>query len=151
MTHQTQPVALIILDGFGYSKDFTTSAITPDTMPFFFSLLHNYPWTTLLASGQAVGLPNGVPGNSAVGHFTLGAGAVIEQPLTEFSRLIKENKLADLPVIKNNFTQLAQTGKTLHLLGLISDGGAHSRVEHTQTLITIAGSMALSMLLCMQF
>jgi 2,3-bisphosphoglycerate-independent phosphoglycerate mutase len=139
MTLLKKPVALIILDGFGYSKNYTDSAITPETMPFFFSLLKEYPWTTLLASGPAVGLPDGVPGNSAVGHFTLGAGKVIEQPLTEFSRLIKENKLIDLPIIKNNFMHLAQTGKTLHLVGLISDGGSHSKVEHTQALITLAG------------
>lgn len=139
MTHQTKPVALIILDGFGYSKNYTNNAITPDTMPFFFSLLHNYPWTTLDASGKAVGLPDGVAGNSAVGHFTLGTGNIIEQPLTEFSRLIKEHKLNDLPVIKKNFMHLAKTGKTLHILGLISDGGAHSKVEHTQAIITAAG------------
>jgi 2,3-bisphosphoglycerate-independent phosphoglycerate mutase len=139
MRHTTKPIGLIILDGFGYSPDVTGNAITQETMPFFFSLLQRYPWTTLRAAGPSVGLPDGVHGNSAVGHFTLGAGAIIEQPLTQLSRMIQEKTLATLPVIKNNFTHLAQTGKTLHLLGLISDGGAHSKVEHTQALITIAG------------
>ncbi len=143
MAQLKKPVALIILDGFGYSKNFTTSAITPETMPFFFSLLQKYPWTTLTAAGTSVGLPDGVAGNSAVGHFTLGAGKIIEQPLTEFSRLIKENILGNLPVIKNNFTGLTQTGKTLHIIGLISDGGSHSRVEHTQALITLAGQYGI--------
>ena len=139
MKQPKNPVALIILDGFGYRKELTDNAITPDTMPFFFSLLHKYPWIMLAASGKAVGLPEGTPGNSAVGHFTLGAGETIEQPLTAFSRMIHEGTFFDLPVIKNNFTQLAQTGKTLHILGLISDGSSHSKVEHTQAVITAAG------------
>lgn len=116
-------------------------------MPFFFSLLEKYPWTTLAACGTAVGLPEGMAGNSAVGHFTIGAGEVIEQPLTQFSRLIRENKLADLPVIKNNFTHLAQTGKTLHILGLISDGGSHSKVEFTQAIIKTARAYGIKSIL----
>ncbi|MBY0109732.1 MAG: 2,3-bisphosphoglycerate-independent phosphoglycerate mutase [Candidatus Babeliaceae bacterium] len=139
MIHSKKPVGLIILDGFGYRKDLKDNAITPKTMPFFFSLLRKYPWTTLAASGNAVGLPEGIPGNSAVGHFTLGAGKIFEQPLTQFSRMIHDGTFFELPVIKNNFIQLAKTGKTLHIMGLISDGGSHSKVEHTQAVITAAG------------
>jgi 2,3-bisphosphoglycerate-independent phosphoglycerate mutase len=133
-----KPIGLIILDGFGYSDPGSGSPITPQTMPFFFSLLARYPWTTLAASGTAVGLPPGTPGNSAVGHFTLGSGRAIEQPLTEFSRLIHEHKLCSLAVIKKNFTMLAQSGKTLHILGLMSDGGAHSKLEFTTAIIACA-------------
>lgn len=143
MNQRKPPLILTILDGFGYSTDYTCSAITPETMPFFFSLLKAYPWTTLAASGSAVGLPEGTPGNSAVGHFTLGAGKIIEQPLTQFSRMIKGHVLGELPVIKNNFTQLARSGAALHIIGLISDGGSHSRIEHTQALITLAGGYGI--------
>ncbi len=143
MTYTKKPVALIILDGFGYRKDFNDNAITAKTMPFFFSLLEKYPWTALAASGSAVGLPEGTPGNSAVGHFTLGAGKIIEQPLTQFSRMVHDGTFFDLPIIKNNFTQLAKRDKTLHVMGLISDGDSHSRVEHTQAVITAAGKYGI--------
>ncbi len=132
------PVVLIIFDGFGYRIDATGNAITCATMPFFFSLLDRYPWTTLEASGTAVGLPAGTPGNSAVGHFTLGAGKVVEQPLTQFLRLIEQDKLCSLPSIKKHFTELARTGKALHIIGLMSDGSSHSRLIFTQAMITCA-------------
>lgn len=138
MNKAKKPVALIILDGFGYKITTKNNAITQQTMPFFFSLLDSYPWTTLQASGTSVGLPAGTPGNSSVGHFTLGAGQIIQQPLTEFSLLIQKHTLCTLPVIQKNFTHLAQTGKTLHILGLMSDGGSHSRLEFTQAIIDCA-------------
>ncbi len=138
MNKAKRAVALIILDGFGYNVTIKNSAITQQTMPFFFSLLDSYPWTTLQASGTSVGLPAGTPGNSSVGHFTLGAGQIIQQPLTEFSLLIQKHTLCTLPIIQKNFTQLAQAGKTLHILGLMSDGNSHSRLEFTQAIIGCA-------------
>lgn len=133
-----KPVALIILDGFGYAQPSPSNPINPHNMPFFFSLLAQYPWTPLQASGTAVGLLPGMAGNSAVGHFTLGAGKAIEQPLTQLSAMIKDGSLAEQPIIKTRFIQLAESGKTLHILGLMSDGNSHSRLEFTQAMIKIA-------------
>ena len=142
-----KPQALIILDGFGYRAETDGNAIKAAHTPTLTSLLNTYPWTTLQAAGTAVGLMQGQPGNSVVGHFTLGAGTIIEQPLTHLTRLARSNQLGELPVIKKNFSLLAHTHHQLHLLCLASDGNVHNRLEHLLSLINIAAQYQISSIL----
>ncbi len=137
------PVALIILDGWGMRTEATFNAIAAGCPPTFNRLWAEYPHATLAASGPAVGLPEGVMGNSEVGHLTLGAGKVIMQPLSKINQLIENKTLCDVPAIKTNFAQLAREGGALHLIGLVSDGGVHSHQEHLHALIKCAATAGI--------
>ncbi len=134
----SKPTTLVILDGFGYRAEKKYNAIASAHTPILAYLRDHYPHTLLQASGPAVGLPEGVPGNSEVGHLTIGSGRIIEQSITRIHHLIAQKKLCAHPLIKNNFEVLAKTGKTLHLMGLLSDAGAHSHIEHLFALIECA-------------
>ncbi len=133
-----RPTALVILDGFGYSTDTTYNAIAQAHTPMLTYLHTHYPHTTLRASGEAVGLLDGAQGNSEVGHLTIGAGRIIKQPIRIMHELIENHQLTDLPVIKKEFSKLAQQKGTLHLMGLISDAGVHGHIDHLLAFIDIA-------------
>ncbi|MCF7900074.1 2,3-bisphosphoglycerate-independent phosphoglycerate mutase [Candidatus Babeliales bacterium] len=124
------PLALIILDGFGYRKDPEFNAILQAHTPFFNKLLESYPWTVLKSSGLAVGLPEGFAGNSEVGHLTIGSGSVILQPFTMIHLAIQDGSFFRNLILKKNLEIIKKSKKTVHLMGLLSDAGIHSHIEN---------------------
>ncbi|TWJ02506.1 phosphoglycerate mutase [Mucilaginibacter frigoritolerans] len=127
-------IALIILDGWGYGRNDESNAIVAAQTPFFDSLISNYPNSKLEASGTAVGLPAGQMGNSEVGHMNLGAGRVVYQELGRIHKAVEDNELPGNPVLKEAFEYAKQSGKKVHLIGLVSDGGVHSHIKHIKGL-----------------
>lgn len=132
------PSALIILDGFGYRKETEYNAIAQARMPHYTSWLQHYPHTLLHASGTYVGLPENTVGNSLVGHTTIGAGRIIQQPTTILLEQIKTGEFFKNRDVSEKFNQLQKTGKTLHLMGLLSDTGNHSHEDVLYALIRMA-------------
>ncbi len=131
-------VILMILDGWGIAKDKSVSAIDKAKTPFMDRVLQDYPASTLEASGLAVGLPEGQMGNSEVGHMNLGAGRVVYQDLVKINNAVKDETLMESPVLREAFDHAKNQGKPLHLMGLVSDGGVHSHIDHLKGLITEA-------------
>jgi len=131
------PLLLAVLDGWGLAEDQAFNAVTRSGLRNFPAWLERFPWRPLRASGEAVGLPEGQIGNSEVGHLTLGAGRVIYQDLPRISRAIRDGSFFRNPVLKD--VCRASRGGTLHLVGLVSDGGVHSHVDHLKALVTLAG------------
>ena len=127
-------VCLVILDGWGLAPPSPGNAVSLARTPIFDALWERYPRTTLTASGGAVGLPEGQMGNSEVGHLNLGAGAVVKQDLTLIDEAAKQ------PAFGGNGVLLAalRAARRVHLIGLVSDGGVHSSIEHLHTLIRTA-------------
>src|SRR5207244_5327155 len=111
-----------------------SNPITPSNTPVFDRLWPEFPHTTLDASGEAVGLPLGQMGNSEVGHLTIGAGRRLYQDLARVNRAIADGSLFDNPVLRGVF----ERSRRVHLLGLVSEGGVHSHVEHLRALLRIA-------------
>ena len=132
-----KPVILCILDGWGLAEDNKYSAIAKAETPNFDEILKNYPNSTLNASGEFVGLPEGQMGNSEVGHTVIGAGRVVFQSLPKINKSIKENTLKDTKAIIKTIKELQKSKGTLHLLGLLSDGGVHSHINHIIALAKI--------------
>ncbi len=125
-----KPLALVILDGFGYNQSRQYNAIAHAHTPHLDRLFSQYPHTLLHASGTSVGLPEGAIGNSQVGHITIGAGRVVEQPITRISSMIAQKELCNIDVLKDYFSQLAHINKPLHIMGLFSDKNVHSNLSH---------------------
>nr|QUE28075.1 pgmA [Sahlingia subintegra] len=144
------PVVLTIVDGWGYSLDSSGNAVMNAKTPILDSLLNNYPTTFLEASGKAVGLPEDQVGNSEVGHTTIGAGRVIRQELVRISDSIKDKSFFDNPVLVKICTDLEANQKKLHLIGLCSDGGVHSHINHLLALIELTQKYNLSKI-CIHF
>jgi 2,3-bisphosphoglycerate-independent phosphoglycerate mutase len=118
---------LIILDGWGINPDPKVSAIEAAHTPYFDHLWSTYPHSTLVTHGESVGLPDGQMGNSEVGHLNIGAGRIIYQDLARIHKSIRENELESNPVLQRTLGSLQ--GR-LHLIGLVSDGGVHSHIDH---------------------
>ncbi|GGF02091.1 2,3-bisphosphoglycerate-independent phosphoglycerate mutase [Hymenobacter cavernae] len=131
-------VLLVILDGWGLGQNKEISAIDHAKTPFFDSLIQRFPHSRLQASGEAVGLPEGQMGNSEVGHMNIGAGRVVYQDLVRINKSIRERKLGTIPALTKAFDYAKANGKTLHLMGLLSDGGVHSHIDHLKALCTLA-------------
>ncbi len=130
----------MILDGWGLGNNPKVSAIDQANTPYFKSLLHKYPHSKLEASGLAVGLPAGQMGNSEVGHMNIGAGRVVYQDLVRVNKAIEDKELDNNPVLLNAFNYAKQNNKSVHLIGLVSDGGVHSHIDHLKGLCTIAAN-----------
>jgi 2,3-bisphosphoglycerate-independent phosphoglycerate mutase len=134
-----QKVALLILDGWGIGKeDPQENAVYKAEMPFIKGLFHQYPNSFLYTSGENVGLPNGQMGNSEVGHMNIGAGRVVYQMLARINKAFENNELENHPVLMNAFEYVKKNNKKLHLLGLVSDGGVHSSLDHLKGLCSLA-------------
>jgi 2,3-bisphosphoglycerate-independent phosphoglycerate mutase len=131
-------VILLIFDGFGIAKDPKVSAINHAKTPFLDSLYSNYPHAQLEASGLFVGLPDGQMGNSEVGHMNLGAGRVVYQDIVRINKEIAEGTFEKNPVLVNAFDEAKKNNKKVHLLGLLSDGGIHSHINHAKAISTYA-------------
>jgi 2,3-bisphosphoglycerate-independent phosphoglycerate mutase len=127
-------VALVILDGWGIAPPGPGNAVELAETPVFDRLWRDYPHAQLLASGEAVGLPDGQMGNSEVGHLTIGSGRVLDQDLQRVNRSIRDGSLFENDVLRGAF----ERGENVHLLGLVSYGGVHSHIEHLQALLKFA-------------
>ncbi|PLX12196.1 MAG: 2,3-bisphosphoglycerate-independent phosphoglycerate mutase [Marinilabiliales bacterium] len=138
-----QKVLLVILDGWGYGKKDDSDAIYNADTPYFDSLLKNYPSSELLTCCNYVGLPDGQMGNSEVGHLNIGAGRVVFQDLEKINNAIKDNSLKDNSQIIKACDSTLKSGKALHFIGLLSDGGVHSMNSHLYELINIAEAKGL--------
>lgn len=139
----TRRAVLIILDGFGIGKDSPFNAIKNARMPFFHELLSKYPHSQIITHGEAVGLPAGVMGNSEVGHMTMGAGRIIYQDLTRISKSIRDKHFFQNPVLRRTIEAGARGTGRVHLMGLLSDGGVHSHVEHLEALLDLCMEMGV--------
>ncbi|NAS29529.1 2,3-bisphosphoglycerate-independent phosphoglycerate mutase [Flavobacteriaceae bacterium R38] len=134
---------LIILDGWGKSPDPKISAIDQANTPFIDSLYRKYANANLLTDGMNVGLPEGQMGNSEVGHMNLGAGRVVYQDLAKINLAVKNDTLKSEKVVQDAFNYAKQKGKKVHFLGLLSDGGVHSHINHLKSLVDAADSFDL--------
>jgi 2,3-bisphosphoglycerate-independent phosphoglycerate mutase len=130
-------VLLMILDGWGIAKKLKVSAVDAAKTPYIQSLYEKYPHSTLEASGLAVGLPFGQMGNSEVGHMNIGAGRVVYQDLVRINKAIEEKELDQNPILQDALTYAREKNKAIHLIGLVSDGGVHSHIDHLKGMITI--------------
>ncbi|RYC50939.1 2,3-bisphosphoglycerate-independent phosphoglycerate mutase [Flagellimonas olearia] len=131
-------VILMILDGWGKSPDPKVSAIAQANTPFIDSLYSQYPNANLLTDGMNVGLPEGQMGNSEVGHMNLGAGRIVYQDLAKINKAVKEDTLKDEKVLQDAFSYAKSNNKSVHFLGLLSNGGVHSHIDHLKALIKAA-------------
>jgi 2,3-bisphosphoglycerate-independent phosphoglycerate mutase len=131
---RTELVVLVILDGWGCAPPGPGNAVELADTPVFDRLWAEYPHTTLKASGEAVGLPEGQMGNSEVGHLTIGSGRVLDQDLQRINRAIEDGSFFENPALKAAFAK----GGDVHLLGLVSHGGVHSHIDHLQALLRFA-------------
>jgi len=127
-------VILIVLDGFGFRMEREYNAIAAAETPRFDQLFRDHAWTSVEASGLAVGLPAGQMGNSEVGHLNMGAGRVVDQDIVRISKSIAQGELLRNPA----FVDAVRNGRAVHLTGLLSDGGVHSLQEHLHGLIDAA-------------
>ncbi len=125
-----KPVVLIVLDGWGINKSSESNAIAAAKAPVYNGLIADYPHSELQASGEAVGLPDGQMGNSEVGHLNLGAGRIVYQDSTRISKAIRDGAFFENPVLLSAMRTAREEKTALHLMGLLSDGGVHSRMDH---------------------
>lgn len=138
-----QKTILVILDGWGNSPDPKVSAIAQAQTPFVDHLYAQYPHTELVTYGEEVGLPEGQMGNSEVGHLNIGAGRVVYQALARINKSIRERELHQNPILLNALAYAKAQGKKVHLLGLLSDGGVHSHINHLMALCDIMGEQGV--------
>lgn len=130
-----RPIVLCVLDGWGCSDNTYGNAIAAASLPNWHRLLETYPWTTLQASGEFVGLPKGVMGNSEVGHTNMGSGRVVDQGVTLIDRDIRGGEFPKNKTLQSCIEHVRRSGGTLHLMGLVSDGKVHSSLDHLFALI----------------
>lgn len=131
-------VLLMILDGWGITQDPKVSAIAQANTPFMDSVIKEYPHAELRTDGMSVGLPEGQMGNSEVGHMNLGAGRIVYQDLVKINMAVEKNTLKDEPVLEQAFSYAIKNNKPIHFMGLLSDGGVHSHINHLKGLLSAA-------------
>src|SRR5436190_3763542 len=135
---QKTPLTLIILDGFGYRAEREGNAIALATTPFYDEIREKYPQTLLQASGECVGLPKGVMGNSNVGHLCLGAGRVVLTDIERINHAIKSGEFFQNLALHAAMDNAVRRDRALHIMGLVSDGLVHSSQEHAFALLKMA-------------
>ena len=138
------PVVLAILDGWGHRESCADNAISRARTPVMDALWEGYPHTLIEASGGAVGLPDDQMGNSEVGHLTIGSGRIIRQELVRIGQAVRDGSLAANPALERLAASLQTSGGRLHLIGLCSDGGVHSHIDHLGGLLTWAAARGLA-------
>ena len=134
----SKKAALIILDGWGIAPKTNANAITSAHTPFMDKLMQTCPHSTLSTSGEDVGLPEGQMGNSEVGHLNIGAGRVVFQELAHINKAVRERTIDNNVVLLQTLRYAKEQNKNLHLMGLVSDGGVHSHINHLKHLCTLA-------------
>ncbi len=132
------------MDGWGLGKVPSSDAVKNAKTPFVSSLYHQYPNTTLVTCGEAVGLPEGQMGNSEVGHLNLGAGRVVYQELQRINVAIRDGSFFENPALLQSIQYAKDNGKPLHLLGLVSDGGVHSHINHLKAITALCAAQGLT-------
>ncbi|WP_271406247.1 2,3-bisphosphoglycerate-independent phosphoglycerate mutase [Tenacibaculum soleae] len=137
-------VILMILDGWGITQDPKVSAIYNAKTPFINSLYDKFPHAELRTDGEHVGLPEGQMGNSEVGHMNLGAGRIVYQNLAKINKAVKDGTLAQEAELLNAFEYAKKNNKNVHFLGLVSNGGIHSHINHLKGLLTAASEHELN-------
>lgn len=140
---KTNKAVLIILDGWGIGDGSKADAIANAKTPFYKSLLANHPHSKLKTSGEDVGLPDGQMGNSEVGHLNIGAGRVVYQDLVKINLACRDHSIDKHPALLEALNYAKQNKKSLHFIGLVSDGGVHSSQEHLHHLLTVAKNNAV--------
>lgn len=143
MKNFPKPTMLLIMDGYGVSGQQAGNAIAAANKPNLDRIFATYPHTTIGASGLQVGLPEGQMGNSEVGHLNIGAGRIVYQELTKITKSVKDGDFFENPVLNEAMDHALSKGSSLHLLGLLSDGGVHSHIEHLLALIGMAARKGL--------
>lgn len=138
------PLVLAILDGWGISNDEEGNAIAQAQIPNYRRMKEAYPFTKLLCSGEDVGLPYGQMGNSEVGHLNIGAGRIVYQELTRITKSIKDGSFFVNEELTKAMEYAKENGRALHLMGLVSDGGVHSHLDHLYALLAMAKTLGLS-------
>ena len=136
--HNPPPVLLLILDGWGHRDQSDHNAIAQAHTPVWDSLLQRYPHTLIHTSGMKVGLPDGQMGNSEVGHMNLGAGRVVYQSLTRINKAIEDGDFFSNPVLTRAVEKVNDNASTLHVIGLLSDGGIHSHEDQIAAMLKLA-------------
>jgi len=139
----TEKVILIILDGWGHGKDPKVSALAQAATPYVDSLYKKYPNSELITFGEEVGLPKGQMGNSEVGHLNIGAGRIVYQSLARINKAIREKALRKNETLLKALDYAKTKNKKVHLMGLVSDGGVHSHINHLKALCNICTSHGL--------
>ena len=137
-------VLLMILDGWGEGKKDRTNAIYTAGQPLIEKIRRSYPHSTLSTSGEDVGLPEGQMGNSEVGHLNIGAGRIVYQDLVKINRACRDGSIRDNKEVQAVYQYARHSGKSLHLMGLVSEGGVHSSMEHLFAFLDIAHQYGLS-------
>jgi 2,3-bisphosphoglycerate-independent phosphoglycerate mutase len=137
-------VILVIMDGWGLGKVASSDAIQHADAPFVKSLYLNYPNTTLVTCGEEVGLPDGQMGNSEVGHLNLGAGRIVYQELQRINVAVRDGSFAKNDVLLQSIRYAKKNGKPLHLLGLVSNGGVHSHINHLKAITSVCRQEGLN-------
>ncbi len=143
MSGSVDLVTLVVLDGWGCAPPGPGNAVELAQTPVFDWLWHEYPHTTLKASGEAVGLPEGQMGNSEVGHLTIGSGRILFQDLQRVNVAIRDGSLFENPALTGAFERARARGGDVHLLGLVSHGGVHSHIDHLQALLELARRLGM--------
>lgn len=143
IVNSPRPLALIVLDGLGLVDEQNGNAVAAANTPNLDKIFNEYPRTKLKASGEAVGLPEGQMGNSEVGHLNLGAGRIVYQDYTRINKEIEEDTLKNNQVIGDAIDQVKENNSALHLMGLLSDGGVHSHINHLFGLLDMAAKVGL--------
>jgi len=128
---------LLILDGWGIGPKYSADAIAQANTPYFDSLLEKYPHSTLITYGEDVGLPEGQMGNSEVGHLNIGAGRIVWQELARINKAVRERELHENKTLLEALAYAKEQNKAVHLVGLVSNGGVHSHIEHLKALCDI--------------
>lgn len=141
---KSKRVALLILDGWGYGKKDKSDAIFQANTPVFDDLISTYPNATLLTDGLNVGLPKGQMGNSEVGHLNIGAGRVVYQDLVKINNAIEDDSISTNPELIKAIEYAKNENKSIHFIGLVSDGGIHSHQKHLEKLSEIASKNGVS-------
>ena len=137
-----RPLLLVVLDGWGHREAREHNAVRA-AAPYFHELCARYPSTLLTASGEEVGLPLGLMGNSEVGHTNLGAGRIVWQEITRIDRAIREGEFARNPALRGVMEGARKRDRALHLIGLVSDGGVHASDRHLEALLELARRVGL--------
>ncbi|WP_068711719.1 2,3-bisphosphoglycerate-independent phosphoglycerate mutase [Vibrio tritonius] len=135
-----KPMALVILDGWGYREDNSNNAINNAKTPVLDGLAANNPHTLISASGLDVGLPDGQMGNSEVGHTNIGAGRIVYQDLTRITKAIQDGEFQTNEVLVSAIDKAAKNGKAVHIMGLMSPGGVHSHEDHIYAAVELAAA-----------
>ena len=143
MSNTKPKVLLAVLDGWGLGKAYPGNAISLANIPFFDSLWAKYPHTQLDTSGEAVGLPKGQMGTSEVNHFAIGAGKVVSQDLVRINQAIEDGSFYQNQALEKIFTHVKENDSSLHVWGLIGDGGVHSRQSHLLATVEAAKRFGL--------